>query len=354
MTTPVSPTKTRVAFVGVGKMGQAAHLRNYATLPDCEVVALAEIRPELGRRVAERHGVHAAYTDVESMLAKERIDALVVAQPFQRHGEILPELLARGLPIFIEKPLARSVAMAERLAAADQAAGGRLMVGYHKRSDPATVRAKAEIDAWKSSGEMGALRYIRVTMPPGDWVSGGRDILLHSDEPVGALPLDPLDLPEEAAREYERFVNYYIHQVNLIRHLLGERYEVVYADPSKILMIGRGVSGTTVTLEMEPYRTTRSWHEGALVAFEKGFVRLTLPAPLVVNQPGRVEIFRDRDPNTESGSFFPEFWSEHAMRAQARNFLRFARGETGPTCGAAEALEDMRVARTWLKLSGGE
>ncbi len=40
----------RIGFVGVGSMGQCAHLKNYATLSDCDVVGLAELRPELGRR----------------------------------------------------------------------------------------------------------------------------------------------------------------------------------------------------------------------------------------------------------------------------------------------------------------
>ena len=47
-------SKVRVGFVGVGTMGQAAHLRNYATLPDCEVVAIAELRPQLAQAIAQR------------------------------------------------------------------------------------------------------------------------------------------------------------------------------------------------------------------------------------------------------------------------------------------------------------
>jgi hypothetical protein len=47
-------SKPKIGFVGVGGMGQAAHLRHYATLPECEVVALAELRPKLGEAVARR------------------------------------------------------------------------------------------------------------------------------------------------------------------------------------------------------------------------------------------------------------------------------------------------------------
>ena len=50
-------SKVRIGFVGVGGMGQCAHLRNYVSVPDCEVVALAEVRPGLGKRVAEKYGI---------------------------------------------------------------------------------------------------------------------------------------------------------------------------------------------------------------------------------------------------------------------------------------------------------
>ena len=44
--------KIRLGFIGTGNMGQMAHLRNYATLPNCEVVAMAELRPQLAAQVA--------------------------------------------------------------------------------------------------------------------------------------------------------------------------------------------------------------------------------------------------------------------------------------------------------------
>ena len=49
--------QVRIGFVGVGGMGQCAHLKNYAALGDCHVVALAEIRQDLGRAVAARYGI---------------------------------------------------------------------------------------------------------------------------------------------------------------------------------------------------------------------------------------------------------------------------------------------------------
>src|SRR5689334_462191 len=122
--------KPRIGFVGVGGMGQCAHLKNYATLPDCEVAAIAEVRPEL----AQRYDVPQVYPNAEVMLEHESLDGLVAVQPFDRHGSIVMPLYRAGIPILTEKPLASSVEIGERMLAALAAGGSWHMVGYHKRS----------------------------------------------------------------------------------------------------------------------------------------------------------------------------------------------------------------------------
>jgi len=93
-------SKIRIGFVGVGGMGQCAHLKNYATLPDCEVVALAEVRENLGQKVAARYGIPHVYTSHTEMLEKEDLDGIVASQPFNRHGILLPELFKANIPVF--------------------------------------------------------------------------------------------------------------------------------------------------------------------------------------------------------------------------------------------------------------
>ncbi|HLK13325.1 MAG TPA: Gfo/Idh/MocA family oxidoreductase [Fimbriimonadaceae bacterium] len=344
-------SKVRLGFVGVGNMGQCAHLRNYGAIPDCEVVALAEPKPELARKVAARYGVRKTYVDADSLIEAEAPDALVAIQPFDRHGSIVKPLYRHGLPILTEKPLASSLETGAATLQALRAGGSWHMVGYHKRCDPATVAAKAEIDRLKGSGELGRMRYVRITMPEGDWIAGGFNDLIRSDEPAPPVPPDPAEPGMDAPTfdRYVAFVNYYIHQVNLLRHLLGEPYEVVHADPGGILLTVRSESGVTGAIEMCPYRTTVDWHECALVGFERGFVRLELPAPLATNRPGRVEFFRDPG-GKPAETVSPTLPWVHAMRAQAEAFVAAVRGERNPPCEAAEALEDLRIARDYIRL----
>ncbi len=347
--------KIRIGFVGVGTMGQCAHLRNYATLPDCEVVALAELRPNLAKQVAARYGVPRVYASHEEMLAKEQLDGLVSAQQFTRHGTLMPRLLQARLPLFTEKPIAGSVQMGEKVVAAVKASGAFLMVGYHKRSDPATMMMKRELDGLKASGELGALRYVRITMPAGDWIAAGfTDLIASADDPP-AIPSDPppSDMDKATYNMYLSFVNYYIHQVNLMRHLLGEPYAVTFADAAGVLLVGRSASGVTCEIEMSPYLTSVDWQESALVAFERGWLRLDLPAPLALNRPGRLTIFKDPGEGATAQTIIPQLPWIHAMRQQAVNFIRAVKGEIPPLTTAEEALEDLRVARQYIRLWKG-
>jgi predicted dehydrogenase len=336
-------------------MGQCAHLKNYVTLPDCEVVALAEVRQGLGQKVAARYSVPRVYPSHVEMLASEKLDGIVASQPFNRHGVLVPELLKAGVPIFTEKPLAASLEVGERILKTLQSSGTWHMVGYHKRSDPATACAKAEIDRMKASGELGRLTYVRILMPAGDWVANGFSDLISEEGPYSNLEMDPpaSDMDKPTFDRYTDFVNYYIHQVNLMRYLLGEPYRITYADPSGVLLAGQSQSGAACTIEMTPYRTTVDWQESALVCFEKGYVKLELPAPLANNRPGRVEFFRDPGKGAAPQTIIPQLPWVHAMRQQAMNFVGAIQGKTKPPCEAAEALEDLKISREYIRLKEG-
>ncbi|MBN1901189.1 Gfo/Idh/MocA family oxidoreductase [Candidatus Sumerlaeota bacterium] len=347
--------KVKIGFVGVGAMGQCAHLKNYVTIPECEVSAIAEIRPRLEKMVAARYGVSKVYSTHKEMLAKESLDGIVASQPFNRHGHIVPDLLKAEIPLFIEKPLAASVEMGDKILKALKKSGTWIMVGYHKRSDPATMYVKEVMEGFRKTKSLGSLKYIRITMPSGDWVAGGFNDLMGIEETQPALEFDPAakNMDSKTYEFYISFVNYYIHQVNLMRHLLGEDYTVTYAEPSGVIMNIQSKSGVPGIIEMTPYSTTVDWQESALIAYEKGYVRLNLPAPLASNRAGTVEIFRDQGGGSSPKTIHPQMPWIHAMRQQAINFIRAIKGETPPPCTAEEAYKDLITAMEYTKLFKG-
>ncbi len=345
-----APPPLRIGFVGAGSMGQAAHLRNYALLPDCNIVALAEPRRETARQVARRYGIPRVYPDHRALLDHETVDGLVVVQPFQHHAAILPEIYGRTPCLFTEKPLARSVEAAERLVARARETGTVHMVGYHKRCDPAAQFTKQTLDQWRAEGSHGRLTYLRILMPPGDWIAAGFRSLIDAGDPRPPMRLEPppAGLPAGAADEYETLVNYYVHQVNFLRFLLGEPLEVAWAEPTGVVMGLQSASGIPAVIEMAPYQTTRAWDERILVAFQHGTIRLHLPAPLAVNRCGQVEIYTDRPGTPPPKTIIPTLPWEDAMSRQAAAFLQVCRGTAQPPCNAAEAVDDLRLLKEYL------
>lgn len=344
-------SKLKIGFVGVGGMGQMAHLSNYAVLGDqCEVVALAEVRPGLARKVADRYGVPNVYANHLELIERGGVDAIVAPQPYRTHINIIPDILRAGIPVFTEKPISLTVEAGEELVRIAEENKTLHMVGYHKRSDPAMEHASAVIERWKESGEYGKLQYIRVSMPPGDWV-GGADAPLGSDEPYPATQNEPgpAYFDEADTRDLDTFVNYYIHQVNAIRFLLREPYRVTYADRRGVLLAGESDSGVTVALEMAAYHTTIEWHESLFACFERGFVRVDLPPPLARQQAGKVTIMKDNGKDAPSYEL-PVMPNQSAMRRQAINFIAAVRGERRAPCESKEALEDLKLARDYIRL----
>jgi predicted dehydrogenase len=352
--------KVRIGFVGAGFMGQLAHIRSYALLgEECELVALAEPRQRTAELVAARYGIGRVYRDHRELLESERLDGIVASQRFRHHAALLPELYPHVRHLFTEKPLALAAATADRLARLAGESGCVHMLGYQRRSDTATVEAKRTVDAWKSSGELGGLRYLRICYTDGDWTGNAHGLIDVGEQPP---PFPAEEPPPEFAADDEAVwalstgVDELVHPLNLLRHFVGERYRLVFVHGSGRLCAFESESGIPMTIEVSPYRVSVGFDEELLVAFERGYVRLC-PAPsLAVNRAGRVEIY------TDAGGALPQRvapelpWID-PQQAQAANFLRVCRGEASPPTDAAEAAEDLHlvadIVRARVGLPGG-
>src|SRR5579871_3776745 len=131
-----------LGYVGCGFMAQHVHLPNFASLAEARLVALAETRPHLARLVAERYGIPTVYASHHDLAADSSVEAVGVSAGYAQQGEIAADLLRAGKHVFMEKPMAVSVAQAERILAAAREGRARLMVAYMKRYDPGNVLAR--------------------------------------------------------------------------------------------------------------------------------------------------------------------------------------------------------------------
>jgi predicted dehydrogenase len=131
----MSGPRLRVAVVGAGDFGRN-HARVYRQLEEAELVGVVDADAERARRVAEEFST-AALPDIESLRGKA--DAASVAVPTIHHAEIGCRLLELGIDILVEKPMAASLAEADRLIETARRHGRVLQVGHLERFNPAMV-----------------------------------------------------------------------------------------------------------------------------------------------------------------------------------------------------------------------
>ncbi|MGH7730152.1 MAG: Gfo/Idh/MocA family protein, partial [Candidatus Eiseniibacteriota bacterium] len=152
---PLKPV--RVAVVGLGKMG-VAHTAVLSMIPDCEVVGIADHHAPLGRTVRGMGYRAPFFTSAVRMLAATRPDAVMVCTQQDVHLPIAKVALEAGAAVFVEKPLAHTLADAEALAQLSARTGLAVSCGYTLAYLPVFARARDAIPA------IGTLRQARSSM----------------------------------------------------------------------------------------------------------------------------------------------------------------------------------------------
>jgi predicted dehydrogenase len=128
----------RVAVIGVGYLGKH-HARILSTLPGVTLTAVVDTNRARADEIASVHRTRAAY-DARDLVGQ--VDAVTVAVPTAIHRDIALMFLETGVPVLVEKPLARTVAEADALVAAAAKAGVVLAVGHTERFNPAVAAAR--------------------------------------------------------------------------------------------------------------------------------------------------------------------------------------------------------------------
>jgi 2-hydroxy-4-carboxymuconate semialdehyde hemiacetal dehydrogenase len=130
MTGPV-----RIALVGAGAFG-AKHLDALSAIGDAVVDTVVSLPPEQAEKLADRHGVPHAGSDLNRVLASDDIDAVILATPTPLHAEQALAVLRAGKHVEVEIPLADSWADAELVAQVAEQTGLVCMVGHTRRFNP--------------------------------------------------------------------------------------------------------------------------------------------------------------------------------------------------------------------------
>ncbi|WP_428935953.1 Gfo/Idh/MocA family protein [Streptomyces sp. ACT015] len=171
----------RIGILGLGRIG-AFHAETLSGLDAVDSLVLADPFADAAKAAAERFGAEVA--DSPEAVFAAGVDGVVVAAATDAHPALILAAVEAGVPVFCEKPVARTMGEGVAVLDAVRDSGVPIQIGYNRRFDPGFVAARAAV----RGGELGPLHTVRSTTldpapPPAAYIaaSGGifRDCSVH-------------------------------------------------------------------------------------------------------------------------------------------------------------------------------
>ncbi len=201
--------KLKCAVIGAGYLGKF-HAEKYASLKDCELVAVVDINAEAAQQVAEKFGA-TAMTDYRELLGK--VDAVSVVVPTSYHHAVSKDFLNAGCHVLVEKPITVTVEEADELIAIAHEKNVILQVGHLERFNPA----------------------IR-----------GLDSLEEKPLFIESHRLSPFN---PRANDVSVVLDLMIHDIDIILALVGSEVEHIDASGTAVLTQGTDIANARITFK---------------------------------------------------------------------------------------------------------
>ena len=200
--------ETKIGFIGCG--GNAGgHMNTLQNIDSANIVATCDIDENRANTAAQKHNA-TPYIDHRSMLERTDLDAIYLSLPLFAHGQPELDVIDRGLPFLVEKPVAINMDIAHQVEEAVRKADLITCVGYQLRYLGATKFARQILT--KNVASMGIGKY---------WSGTGRG---NPDAWIRQMSKSGGQLLEQAT-----------HTIDTMRYLLGEVEEVHAMQTSRVL-----------------------------------------------------------------------------------------------------------------------
>ncbi len=147
----------RVACVGTGNIAEA-HATVLRGIPGIELAAAVDPNARAAASFAKRWVIARTFDSVDALIAERGADVAHVLVPPQLHKPVAEKLLAAGITVFLEKPMAQSGAECEALQSAAARSGARLRINHNFVHHPSQVEARRLIAA----NAIGPVRHVEV------------------------------------------------------------------------------------------------------------------------------------------------------------------------------------------------
>jgi len=328
------------------------HLPNLLEYPLASVTAVCDRKQEVLDAVGDRFGIRRRYTSVTTFLDEEadRLDGVLVCTPSHTREETALPVLERGIPIFVEKPLAMTPDVADELvAAADN--DTTAMVGYMKRYHPTVTEAYRKIDKQES------IDHVELYDVDPDHGRIIQEIHSPVGEPPGSVP--PTRAEKIAAvigTDDSRLVDAYsfqiehiCHDVNLLRGAFDDVTEIAHVD------IFNGSRYLTAALRCGDVRcsvtsgtASRKWFEEYLrVDTPSSRLKLEFDNPFKRHAPPSLE-FTQGEESYEQMISRPSYQDSFALEMD--HFVRCLEGKSTSRTPLEEAAADIDVVASLFEM----
>lgn len=325
-------SRVRMAVIGVGALGRH-HARILKSMKRVELVAVVDSHEARGREAAEKHNTRWV-GDYRTLY--DQVDAVSIVVPTVAHGDVAGSFLSQGIPVFVEKPLADTIATATKLVALADQQRALLQVGHVERFNPAWEAARPYCSAPKY---IRAERFSPFTFRSTD-IGVVFDMMIHDIDLISSLVGCPV-------RDVQAFGV----------TLMGPHEDAVQAR----LVFENGcvtdLSASRVNPDVK--RTMQVWsHQGCVtIDMQQRTVSRMAPSAALLTGPSPVELARQAGADIESlkSRVFSEFLTTEkidvppgdALTAELASFVNCVRSKLRPHVDGQQALQAIQIA-DWI------
>ncbi len=311
-------------FVGASGWASRYIIPAVRAVPGGRPVGVLSSSPERGAAFASENGLERSYATLDELLGDPAVDAVYISTTNDLHAEQTIAAAAAGKHVLCEKPLAMSLADAERMIAACAAAGMVLATDHHQRGAPAVTAMRERIEAG-AIGEIVAARVSHANLLPPEFRTWR---LRRPEAGAGAI----LDLT--------------VHDADTIRFLLGDEVAEVTALSANQGLAAAGIEDSAMTVLRMRSGALVSFHDAFTVPFAwmgvevHGTEGTLIGTDVTSSEPiGTVSI---RDADGTRPVPIPATWPLYERAVE--RFLAAVAGHGRPLADGADGLASLKVA----------
>ncbi|MDP3580891.1 MAG: Gfo/Idh/MocA family oxidoreductase, partial [Ignavibacteria bacterium] len=141
--------KIKVGVIGAGRIGKVHAETIVQSIPEAEVIAIADVNLPEAEALAKRFGIPNCSTNYKDILNNKDVEAVLICSPTNTHAQYIVEAAQAGKHIFCEKPIDLDLATIQNALKVVDESGVKLMLGFNRRFDSNFKKIKEMVVAGK-------------------------------------------------------------------------------------------------------------------------------------------------------------------------------------------------------------